>query len=85
MLAPRMTNYYMERKLFKAQKKDYHGRPDALYEPTHDGSRRGSTEGHEMRRATLTRVMLSDAGRALSLVAIGGMVAAAVASMRRAS
>jgi hypothetical protein len=37
-----------------------------------------------MRRATFTRVMLSDAGRALSLVAIGGMVAAAVASRRRA-
>ncbi len=84
VFAPRMTDYYMERKLFSAQKKDYRtGRPDALYEPTHDSSRRGSTQGHEMRRATLTRVMLSDAGRALSLVAIGGMVAAAVASMRR--
>ena len=58
VFAPRMTDYYMERKLFKAQKKDYQtGRPDALYEPTHDDSRRGSTEGREMRRATLTRVM----------------------------
>lgn len=85
VLAPRMTDYYMERKLFKQQKKEhYTGRPDALYSPTHDGSRRGSTEGHELRRATLTRVMLSDAGRALPLVAIGGIVAAAVASMRRA-
>jgi hypothetical protein len=32
-LAPRLTDYYMERKLFDAQKKDYaSGRPDALYE-----------------------------------------------------
>jgi len=86
MLAPRLTDSYMERKLFKAQKKDsLTGRPDALYEPTDDGSRRGSTEGHELQRATLTRVMLSDAGRVLPYVAIGGIVAAAVASMRRAA
>jgi short-subunit dehydrogenase len=85
MVAPRMTDYYMERKLFKAQKKDFRtGRPDALYSPTRDGSRRGSTEGHELQRATLTRVMLSDAGRALPLLAIG-IVAAAVASRRRAA
>jgi hypothetical protein len=71
--------------LFKAQKKDFRtGRPDALYSPTRDGSRRGSTEGHELQRATLTRVMLSDAGRALPLLAIG-IVAAAVASRRRAA
>jgi len=86
LLAPRMTDYYMEKKMFSAQKKEYRtGRPDALYAPTQDGSRRGSTQGHEIRRATFTRVMLSDAGRALPLVAIGGIVAAAVASMRRAS
>jgi hypothetical protein len=38
-----------------------------------------------VKRATLTRVMLSDAGRALPFVAIGGFAAAAVAAMRRAS
>jgi short-subunit dehydrogenase len=85
-LAPRTTDYYMEKKLFDAQQKGYRtGRRDALYEPTHDGSRRGSTEHHEMKRATLTRVMLSDAGRALPVLALGGLVAAAVTVMRRAS
>jgi len=84
VLAPRTTDYYMEKKFFAAQKKDYWtGRPDALYEPTQDGSRRGSTESHEMQRATLTRVMLSDAGRVLPFVALGGIVAATVAAMRK--
>jgi hypothetical protein len=84
VLAPRTTDFYMERKFFDAQKKPYRtGRPDALYAPTHDGSRRGSTESHEMRRATLTRVMLSDAGRMLPYLAIGGAVAAVVVAMRK--
>ena len=86
VLAPRLTDYYMERKFFDAQKKDYEsGRPDALYDTTTDGSRRGTTESHEMKRATLTRVMLSDAGRALPYVAMAGFVAAAAAAMRRAA
>jgi len=86
LAAPRMTDYYMERKFFDAQKKKYEtGRPDALYHATMDGSRRGSTDSYEMKRATLTRVMLSDAGRALPYVAIAGIVAAAVAARRRAS
>ena len=86
VLAPRMTDYYMERKFFEAQQKPYKtDRPDALYETTSDGSRRGSTESHEIKRATLTRVMLSDAGRALPYVAIGGLAAAAVAAIRKAS
>jgi hypothetical protein len=86
VLAPRTTDYYMEKKFFSAQQKPYNtDRPDALYETTSDGSRRGSTESHEMQRATLTRVMLSDAGRVLPFVAIGGFVAAAVAAMRKAA
>ena len=77
MLAPRLTDYYMERKMFQAQQKEYGtGRPDALDEPTRDGSRRGSTEQRELKRATLTRIALSDAGRLLPYVAVGGAVAA---------
>jgi short-subunit dehydrogenase len=85
MVAPRLTDYYMERKMFDAQKKDYWtGRPDALDEPTHDGSRRGSTQAHELKRATMTRAALSDAGRMLPFVAVGGVLAALGArAMRR--
>jgi hypothetical protein len=38
-----------------------------------------------MTRATLTRVVLSDAGRALPYVAMAGFVAAAVATLRRSA
>jgi short-subunit dehydrogenase len=84
-VAPRLTDYYMERKMFDQQKKDYWtGRPDALDQPTHDGSRRGSTESHELKRATMTRAALSDAGRMLPYVAVGGVLAALGArAMRR--
>ena len=84
MLAPRLTDYYMERKMFRAQQKDYGtGRPDALDEPTRDGSRRGTTEQRELKRATVTRIALSDAGRVLPYVAVGGALIALEARRRR--
>jgi hypothetical protein len=87
VLAPRLTDYYMERTMFRKQQKDYGtGRPDALEHPTQDGSRRGSTEAWELQRATLTRATLSDAGRVLPYVAIGGaLMALGLRTIRRAA
>ena len=85
-LAPRLTDYYMERKLFRQQQKSYGtGRADALDRPTQDGSRRGSTEQSELQRATVTRLALSDAGRMLPYIAIGGALLAAGARVMRRS
>jgi hypothetical protein len=86
-LAPRLTDYYMEKTMFQKQQKDHGtGRPDALYTPTQDGSRRGSTGSYELRRATTTRARMSAPGRALPYVALGGaLVALGMRAMRRAA
>jgi short-subunit dehydrogenase len=87
VLAPRLTDYYMEKRMFRTQQKAYAtNRPDALEEPTQDGSRRGSTESFELKRATVTRAALSDVGRVFPYVAIrGALVAIGARALRRAS
>jgi short-subunit dehydrogenase len=84
-IAPRLTDYYMERTFFtQQQKNESPDASDSLYAPQDDGRRRGHTGRHTMERSTYTRAALSDAARVLPFVAIGALVAAAVGTMRKA-
>jgi short-subunit dehydrogenase len=84
-IAPRLTDYYMERTFFTQQQKHEPAHtPDSLYIPQADGRRRGQTERHTMERSAYTRAALSDAARVLPYVAIGALVAATVRTMRKA-
>jgi hypothetical protein len=75
----------MEKTLFRQQKRDEPAdSSDALRGPGRDGRRRGPTARHTMKRSTYTRAALSDAGRALPVLAVGALVAA-VAARRKAS
>jgi short-subunit dehydrogenase len=84
-VAPRLTDYYMERALFTQQQKNEpsHG-ADSLYVPQEDGHRRGRTGRRTMERSAYTRAALSDAARVLPLVAVGALVAATIRTMRKA-
>ena len=84
-LAPRLTDYYMERALFTQQQKNEpsHG-GDSLYAPQADGRRRGQTERYTLERSVYTRAALSDAVRVLPFVAVGALVAATIRSMNKA-
>jgi short-subunit dehydrogenase len=86
-VAPRMTDVYMERALFRQQKRVHqpNDERDSLNRPAEDGRRRGPTERHEMRHSAYTRAALSDAGRVGSILAFGAIVAGVIRSMRRAS
>jgi len=83
-LAPRVTDLYMERTMFRQQKS---GRPndrrDSLHAPSGNGEASGGYEGRVMRSSAYTSAMLSDLGRALPLLALGAGVAAAVSAARR--
>lgn len=82
-IAPRLTDRYMERTLFKQQQKDEHAHTsDSLYEPQADGRRRGPTKRYTRERSAYTSAALSDAARVLPFVAIGALVAATLKNMR---
>lgn len=79
MVAPRLTDAYMEATMFEQQKRDEPPRSaDALYEPQRDGSRRGPTRRMELKSSAYTRAALSDVGRALPALAAGALMAAAI-------
>lgn len=84
-IAPRVTDRYMERTMFRSQMADEprHG-GDSLDAPQEDGRRRGPTERHTFQHSAYTRAALSDMGRALPILAIGAAVAATMAALRRA-
>jgi short-subunit dehydrogenase len=86
-VAPRMTDLYMERTLFRQQKRlrQPNDERDSLDRPIEDGRRRGPTERHEMRRSAYTRAAFSDVGRALPVIAIGALAALAATRTRKAS
>ena len=86
-VAPRLMDVYMENSLFtQQQRKDEPADAwDSLYEPRHDGSRRGPTNRYTIERSAYTRAALSDAGRILPVIAIGALVAAGVRASRKAS
>jgi short-subunit dehydrogenase len=83
-LAPRLTDVYMERTMFRQQRS---GRPndhrDSLHTISGNGRESGGYEGHVMQSSAYTRAMLSDFGRALPFLALGAGVAAAVSAVRR--
>lgn len=83
-VAPRMTDLYMERTLFRQQKRlrQPNDERDSLDRPIEDGRRRGPTGRHEMRRSAYTRAALSDVGRALPVIAIGALAAVAATRTR---
>jgi short-subunit dehydrogenase len=84
-IAPRLTDRYMERTMFREQQTDERApAPDSLYEPQADGRRRGPTSRYTMERSAYTSAALSDAARVLPFVAIGALVAATVRNMRKA-
>jgi hypothetical protein len=83
--APRLTDVYMERTMFRQQKS---GRPNDHRDSLHatsggNGDENGRYEGHVMQSSAYTRAMLSDLGRALPFLALGAGVAAAVSAARR--
>jgi NAD(P)-dependent dehydrogenase (short-subunit alcohol dehydrogenase family) len=72
MLAPRVTDLYMERTMFTQQQKDEPDTPgDSLETPGRGGRRRGDHEGYVMKRSAYTRAMLSDVARVLPVVLVG--------------
>ena len=82
--APRLADLYMERTMVGGQERKEAARlDDSLYKPSHDGRRRGEHPGYVMKSSAYTRAVLSDAGRALPLVAIGAIVAAGIAAASR--
>jgi len=84
-LAPRLTDAYLEATMFDQQKSDEAPHtPDALYRPQRDGRRRGPSKRMTLKRSAYTRAALSDAGRALPVVAAGLVLAAGIRAARRA-
>jgi short-subunit dehydrogenase len=77
LVAPRLTDLYMERLLFSAQQSDRPPTPaSSLREAGDDGREDGGYEGHVMRSSAYTSAMLSDVARALPVLALGAGLAA---------
>jgi short-subunit dehydrogenase len=85
MLAPRLSDLYMEKTMFEGQQREPRPRPDTgnLEVPQPPHREAGDYEGHVMKSSLYTRAVLSDALRAAPLVAAG--LAIALASRPRRS
>jgi len=85
MAAPRTTDLYMERTMFRQQKDHERMEPptDSLFSASGDGAEEGPYRGRVHQSSAYTKAMMSDVVRALPLVAAGVMLAAA--SSRRSS
>jgi hypothetical protein len=87
ILAPRLTDRYMERSLFDGQKKDepaLPGRRDTLYQPPlENGLQHGDYDGYVMRTSAYTRAALNPSGTLLGLAAVGALSALMAAGVRR--
>jgi short-subunit dehydrogenase len=80
---PRLTDFYMERAMFKSQRSDLpsEGRPGNLYRPSgQENLERGEYQGHVMRSSIYTRAALSP-GRALLMAGLGLAVFAGIRSL----
>ncbi|MCK6551810.1 SDR family oxidoreductase [Myxococcota bacterium] len=72
--APRATDLYMERTMFRQQRRDEldkNGRIPSLYRPAEDGEERGGHPGRVMERSLYTRASMSPM---ISLAALLGFV-----------
>jgi short-subunit dehydrogenase len=87
ILAPRLTDRYMERSMFDGQKKDepaIPGRRDTLYQPPlENGRQHGDYQGYVMRTSAYTRAALNPSGTLLGLAAVGALSALMAAGVRR--
>ena len=83
MLAPRLSDLYMEKTMFEGQQREPRQRSDSgnleVPQPPHRAT--GDYEGHVMKSSLYTRAALSDALRVAPLVAAG--LALALASRPR--
>ncbi|HEX5475100.1 MAG TPA: SDR family oxidoreductase [Vicinamibacterales bacterium] len=79
-VAPRLTDAYMARTMFKQQRRqDLWQEPEgSLDRPQHDGRAHGSHRGRELQSSAYTKAALSDASRVLPLLAAGLVFAAGV-------
>ena len=81
--APRLTDKYMERTMFRQQKKDRPNRGrerNALYSASNDLSQRGDYEGHVMETSFYTKAALHPLATTAALIGVGLAAAAAVVS-----
>jgi NAD(P)-dependent dehydrogenase (short-subunit alcohol dehydrogenase family) len=80
-VAPRLTDAYMERRLFDSQKTDkpISGRPDNLFAPVaRDGGERGRTwQGRTMRHSATTAAAMHPGAAAMTLVSAAAFAVAA--------
>jgi short-subunit dehydrogenase len=87
MVAPRITDRFMETSMFAAQQRDEPRRParrDTLYQPPLDNGRtRGDYPGHVARTSVYTKAALNPARTALALAAVGALSAVVAAGVRR--
>ncbi|HEX6909202.1 MAG TPA: SDR family oxidoreductase, partial [Longimicrobium sp.] len=87
MIAPRLTDRFMERSMFDAQMRDEPRRPgrrDSLYQPPLENGRvRGNYDGYVMRTSAYTKASLHPARTALALAAVGALSAVVAAGVRR--
>jgi len=81
-IAPRLTDYFMEKTLIRGQQKDAPpARRDALFGPSNDLSERGDYDGHTRETSTYTRAALHPLITGGILLA-AGVAAAALFSSR---
>lgn len=85
-LAPRVSDAWMERSMFKNQKAYDRAQPreGSLDRPQRDGRAYGLHRGHVMRSSAYTKAALSDTMRILPFVAAAAVVAASVRRWRAA-
>jgi short-subunit dehydrogenase len=85
-MAPRTMDAYLEATAFSQQQRHTpNDGIDALNRPRRDGRRRGPTSRSTMKRSAYTRAALSDAGRALPLLAASALAAGVIFSIRGAN
>jgi short-subunit dehydrogenase len=84
-VAPRLADRLMTRTMFDLQKGAHvsRDREGALRHPRGDGTEEGAYRGHVMRSSIYTSAMLSDAARALPLIALGLAIGLGVLRRRR--
>src|SRR3954468_24831824 len=85
-VAPRITDAWMERSMFKNQKAYDRTQPreGSLDSPQRDGRAYGPHRGHVMKSSAYTKAALSDTGRVLPFIAAGAVLIAGVRRWRAA-
>jgi short-subunit dehydrogenase len=83
-VAPGLMDRYLEKTMFRQQKKDAPARVhDALYTPRTGGRRRGTYEGRVLESSAYTRAKLSRVPAAMGWLALGAALVAGLNASRR--